>query len=274
MEKENKGYTYILTCIYIFSRWADAKPLKTKTASEVLEAFKEIILDRGEMPKKLWVDQGSEFLNKEMERFCKKNDIEIYHTFGEGKSVVVERFNRTLKTIMWKELTARNSHEWVAIVPELLHAYNNRKHSTLKMTPNEATKHPKETQEVWDRVLDKQPIVTGQTKFNVGDWVRISRIKGKFEKGYDQNWSQEIFKVIGVTRKYPPSYKLADYNGEKIKGSFYDQELQKTVLPSTFLVETIIKKKTVKGKKMELVKWLGYPEKFNSWIEVPKMSKR
>jgi hypothetical protein len=264
--KAETGYTYIMTLVDVFTRWAAARPLKTKGASEVLAAFKSIIEERGTYPKKLWVDEGTEFLNKEMKAFCTKHSIIIYHTWGQGKSVIVERFNRTLKTNMWKQLTAMNSHDWPPLVPELLKKYNEHKHATLGMSPNMASKHPNDAQQVWDRLLDSRSLVRS-TRFKIGDWVRISRIKGKFEKGYDANWSQEIFKVAGVDQNDPPMYTLKDWSGEaEIKGRFYDQELQKTKLEDVFLVEKELKHRTKNGKKEVYVKWLGYPESANSWI--------
>jgi len=272
---ENDGVTYILTVIDVFTRWADAKPVKTKSAKDVLSAFIEVVKDRGTHPKFLWIDQGKEFLNKDFKAYCKKFNVKMYHTYGQGKSVMVERFNRTLKTMMWKELTAMNSHEWVSILPDLINRYNNKKHSSIGMTPNEASsgklqplpekkedKEKKEVKWITDDMLKKY-----DTKFKIGDWVRISRIKGTFEKGYDQNWSHEIFKIDKVLYTQPTTYKLVDYNGEEIKGSFYNEELQKTRLRDIFFVEKVLKTKVVDGVKWEYVKWLGYDKKDNSWIK-------
>ena len=106
----NDGYQYILVVIDVFTRWAAARAMKTKSAAETLENLKSIVEERKSMPKKLWIDEGKEFLNKEMNAYCKKNKITMYHTWGQGKSVIVERFNRTLKTNMCKKLTELNSH--------------------------------------------------------------------------------------------------------------------------------------------------------------------
>ena len=101
---DNKDYNYLLNVIDIFSKYAWSIPLKTKTASEVTKAFESILTKNHH--RKLWVDQGSEFYNKTFDKLLKSKNIEIYHTFDEGKAVVIERFNRTLKIIMYKYLTA------------------------------------------------------------------------------------------------------------------------------------------------------------------------
>src|SRR5690606_16885412 len=102
---DNDGYKYILTVIDIFSRYAWALPLKTKNGPELVRAFRQIFAS-GRKPQKLWVDQGREFINKDMAKLRAEHKIDIYHTFGAGKSAIVERFNRTLKTMMWKHLAA------------------------------------------------------------------------------------------------------------------------------------------------------------------------
>ena len=109
--------------------------------------------------------------------------------------------------------------------------------------------------------------------FSIGDWVRISRLKGIFEKGYLANWSAEIFKIVSINYGNPTTYVLADYNGERIEGSFYAQELQKTNLTDVYLIERVIRRR--KGEV--LVKWLGWDAKYNSWIkesEVKKFTKK
>jgi hypothetical protein len=104
-------------------------------------------------------------------------------------------------------------------------------------------------------------------RLKAGDYVRISRIKGTFEKGETANWSMEIFKVKEVLDTHPVTYKIVEFDGSAIEGSFYEQELQKTEHTDVFLVEKVIKKRTVKGKKQLFVKWLGWPEKYNAWID-------
>lgn len=97
---ESGGYKFILCIIDVFSKFAWCVPMKNKSASTVLTALKEVVEKSGRMPEKIWVDQGSEFYNKDFKAWAKSNDIIMYSTFGESKSVVVERFIRTLKEFM------------------------------------------------------------------------------------------------------------------------------------------------------------------------------
>jgi hypothetical protein len=251
--KENDGYKYMLNVVDVFSRYAWSIPLKTKNATEVVKAFEEI----KRKPKKIWVDRGGEFYNKQMDAYLKKHDIIRYSTYSESKSVIVERFNRTLKTWMWRRFTEEQTRRWLDMLPELLKKYNNRKHSGIGMTPIEASKKENES-----KLLQTDEVGTNK-KYNVGDWVRISRIKGVFEKGYLPNWSAQIYKVVTVNYTNPITYELAEYNGERIEGSFYAEELQKTDLTDVFLIEKVIRRR--KGEA--LVKWLGWNSSYNSWIK-------
>ena len=105
-------------------------------------------------------------------------------------------------------------------------------------------------------------------KYNLGDYVRIAKKKGTFEKGYTPRWTEEVFKVVEILNTTPVTYKLKDLNDEEIKGSFYEQELQKSK-QQVYRIEKVLQKK---GKKI-LVKWKGYPDSFNSWIDADSVEK-
>ncbi len=268
---DNDNFPYMLNVIDVFTRYAWSIPLKDKSAKTVTEAFKSILDDNGEAPKRLWCDQGKEFYNKTFEALMKKHKIQLYSTYSEFKASPVERFNRTLKTLMWKRFTEENTRRWVDMLDSLMKEYNNRKHSSIKMTPLEATQLDEEDEKklwmmLYENKYDDKKFTKKTPKYKVGDWVRVSRHKGVFEKGYHPNWSQEIYKVDGVSNKYPFVYYLKDYNNEQIEGSFYEDELQKTKYPDVFLVEKVLKKRTYKGNKQLYVKWVGWSDKFNSWI--------
>ncbi len=137
-EKQNNGYKYLLTVIDVFSKFAWAIPLKVKTGKQMIELFQNIFKDR--KPKKLWTDAGKEFINKDFKNFLSDNEIELYQTYNEGKAVVIERFNRTLKEKMWKKFTETDNNKYLEILPKLVSNYNNIIHSTIKMTPTDASK--------------------------------------------------------------------------------------------------------------------------------------
>ena len=108
----------------------------------------------------------------------------------------------------------------------------------------------------------------------MGDQVRISKIKRTFEKGYLPNFSKEIFTISRQIPRDPPVYKLKDYDGEELKGTFYEKELQKVIKPNdVYEVEKILKKRGKGNNVQYFVKWLGYPNKFNSWIRASDINK-
>jgi len=115
------------------------------------------------------------------------------------KACIVERFNRTLKEKMFREFTARGSHEWISILP-LINEYNNSKHRTIGMTPEQADTNPS-----WV-VIKQRKITNGKIKFKVGDNVRISTQKGVFTKRYLPSWSTEIFKIVKRNQTLPTPY--------------------------------------------------------------------
>jgi hypothetical protein len=268
--KVNNGYRYMLNVVDVFSKYAWSIPLKDKTGKTVLDAFKGIVESSKRQPRHIWVDQGKEFYNANMNGWIKENNIIRYSTYGEHKSAVVERLNRTLKTNMWKRFTAENTRNWIDMVDKLLLDYNNRYHSTIKMTPVEASKKENKVQvlnsQVYLQCGNKKP------KFKVGDKVRISRIKALFEKGYLPNWSEALYVVHEVKKTNPYTYTVKDMNDELVLGSFYTEELQKST-QDVFRIEKITKKKKINGVQHGLVKWLGYNKKFNEWKPMSEIEK-
>ena len=178
----------------------------------------------------------------------------MYSTYNEEKSVVAERFIRTLKNKMYKHTTAISKNVYFDVLNDIVDEYNNTYHKTIKMKPvyvkdDSFAEYNEESNE-------KDP------KFKVGDHVRISKFKDVFAKRYTPNWSEEIFDVEKIKNTVSWTYVISDLNGEEIVGSFYEKELQKTN-QKEFRIEKVIKRK---GNKL-YVKWKGYNNSFNSWID-------
>ena len=253
--KFNRGIKYLLAVIDVFSKYGWLVPLKDKMGKSVASTLKTIFKERH--PEKMWVDKGKEFYNENV-----KSLVELYSTENEEKSSVVERWIRTMKERMWKYFTDNNTNHYVDVLPYLVKGYNNTRHSSIKMTPVEVSKKKNELT-VWRTLYpDHLEIRDIKPEFSVGDKVRISKKKKTFEKGYTTRWTEEIFTIVEVKRTSPVTYKSADLNGEEIKGSFYEPELQKTS-QQLFRIEKVIKR----GKKKSLVKWKGYSDDFNSWVD-------
>ena len=131
-----RGFKYILTIVDVFSKFGFAIPLKSKTGIEMTETFQKILNESGRIPKKIWSDKGKEYYNKIFLKFLKDHNVELYSVESEIKCSVAERFNRTLKEMMYRKFTELESRKWVKLLPELVDEYNNRYHSTIKILPS------------------------------------------------------------------------------------------------------------------------------------------
>ena len=184
----------------------------------------------------------------------------MYSTFNEGKTVVIERFNRTLKNIMWKYFTANNTRFCLDALDQMVKNYNDKVHSTIKMTPKEASRDITRGK-VYFNIIRKQNKSRTSIKYKKGHKVRISKYKRHFEKRYTPNWTEEIFTIDKINMTNPLTYQVRDLNNEKILGSFYTRELS-PANQNIFRIEKVIKRKN----KMALVKCIGYSDKHNSWV--------
>ena len=225
--RQNGGFKYLLTVIDIFSKYAWCIPLKNKTGTSVVVAFTKILNESGRKPDFLWVDRGGEFYNRVVDGWLKKLNIHRYSTYNEGKAVVIERFNRTLRAAMWKYFTANNTHKYNNILGSLLQTYNTTKHSSILMSPLEGSKKSNEPI-VFAALTRHADPISKKPKYKIGEKVRISKYKKLFEKGYTTNWTREVFEIHDVHHTNPITYRISDSNGEIIEGTFYESELQKT----------------------------------------------
>jgi len=189
----------------------------------------------------------------------KRYEINHYSTFSTLKASIVERFNRTLKELMWREFSFNGKYTWLQIYKELINNYNNRKHRTIKMKPIDV--NAKNEKQILMRSYNHLKIFTNGD-FKEGDHVRISKYKHVFEKGYTPNWTTEIFRIRKVQNTSPTTYLLEDLKGDPVQGGFYKQEIKKTKFPNTYLVEKIVKQKD----DYVLVRWLGFSKSEDSWI--------
>ena len=258
--KMNRGYKYIFTNVDVFSKIAYAFPLKSKKIQDIKPCFKKIF--KNNKPKYIWADEEPAFLSKEMQQFFKDNNVKIYHSNSHLKAVVIERFNRSLRELMMKEFVKNNNTVWYNILPKLIKIYNNRYHSTIKMKPIEVNKSNEKYIKENIYTYDKTSIIP---KFKINDLVRISlKRRPIFDKPSGNiKWSEELFKIHSINRSNVITYKIEDFNAEIIEGIFYERELQKTKNTSqVYVIEKIIRK----NKNKYLVKWRGYSNDFNSWI--------
>lgn len=258
--KVNKGYKYLMTVINAFSKFAYAVPMKTKTGKEVVCAL-EPILQTNKM-KYLQTDNGKEYYNSTVQALLTKYNVKHYSTYSEKKASIVERFNRTLKTRMYRLFTENGNYRWSDMLPGLVKAYNETVHSTIGMKPCQVNKSNERV--VLERIKKNTSprVSTKKPKFKVGDRVRISKYKMTFAKGYTPNWTNEIFTVKSIKPTVPVTYMLKDHTGEELKGGFYEHEINKSSVGDVYLVEKVLQRKG----DMVRVRWLGFSGKHDSWI--------
>ena len=186
LSKKNKGIKYLFCAIDLYSKYAFVVPLKDKKGISVTNGFNKIIKQSRAKPNRIWLDQGSEFYNNVFKKWLSDNDIIMYSTYNEGKSVVAERFIRTLKNKLYKHMTATGKNVYYDVLDDVVNEYNNTKHNTIKMKPKDVG----DNKRVYiDEHNEKD------NRFKVGDRVRISKFKNIFAKVYTPNWSKEVFIV-------------------------------------------------------------------------------
>lgn len=263
----NDGYRYALIVEDIFSRYVWIALMKNKDAKTSWTAMQKVLDDAGTKPKKLWADQGSEFYNNIWKANLKKLKVELYSTYADWGVAPVESAIRTLKNWVQPKLELQGSLKWIDILPEVVKYYNDKhKHTTLKMTPQEA-RNPEIEKELFVRQYGAPEPMSTKPKYKVGDWVRVARKKNVFEKGFDARFSYQPYKIRQVNVGEPVTYYLKERNGEKVLGAWYEQELQKTEVPDTGFVQQVVKKK---GNK-SLVRWRGIPPSYDTWIPTAEL---
>lgn len=271
--KDNGGQRFILIVIDCLSKFVWYAGLKSKTGKDVAEGFENILLDaHPRKPRHLQTDRGKEFYNRTMKVLLAKRDINLYSTSSNLKASIVERVIRTLKTWLWKEFGVCGNYRWTDIFrTKIVDKYNRRVHRSIGMAPIKVKGREKEKKALntlYNPTKTPSAMVKKRRpRFRVGDYVRISKRKGEFEKGYTPSWSTEIFKIARVKKTQPPTYILLDRsNNEEIQGGFYEEELQLTKYPDTYLIEKIIRRRG----SMAYVKWLGFDSRHNSWVSADR----
>ena len=164
-------------------------------------------------------NKGSEFCIRSMKSFMQNNVMEMYLLHNEGKSIITERFIRTLKSKIYKYITSVSKNMYIEKLDDIVNKYNNAYQSTIKMKPVDVKSNT--------YIDSSKKIYNKNPKFKISDIVRISEYKNIFAKLYAANWSEEVF-VIKVKNTVPWTYIINDLNGKEIVGTFYKKEFQKT----------------------------------------------
>ena len=257
VSEENKGFNYILVAIDCFSRKVWARLLKKKTAEEVLLNLKSILDETGKV-ESICSDRGSEFVNNKMRKFLSERKIKLIHPYTSTHAHFVERVQRTLQDMIFKYMTSKQSYTFHDKLQDFVKTYNSRRHRMTKLTPNDGDKeennlHIQEMQEDYRAKIKP----TKKIRFKIGDRVRIALSKGKFSRGYERQSKEEVFKIVGVSKKMPKVlYTIASLKDDAVIGKFYQRQLTKVLDQDEYLIEEILDENDTHYK----IKFLGYDE--------------
>ena len=221
----NRGYRFALILIDVFTKKLYTAPLKKKTKEETAKAFEAIFHDFDEFPINLVTDKGLEFYNSEVRKIFDSYGINHYSTptKTKWKASVAERVIRTIKSRLFKYFKADKTTNWVDVLPEFTKNYNSTPHSSHGFPPEDVSS---ENRHIVYKKLYPQNTLTIVCKLKIGDKVRKIRDKTLFEKGYTENWSDEIYKISASRQSNTVCwYKLENLAGEEQEGVWYYYQL-------------------------------------------------
>ena len=220
--ENNRGHRYVLVTIDNFSKFGWTIPLKNKNAQTIKDSFENILTNSKRKPNLVESDRGKEFYNNIFQDFLNKNDIKLYSRNSSYGAVFAERFNRTIRDLLKKIVFENGDAKWIDILPTITKQYNNRIHSSTKLTPIQASLKKNEGY-VYKNLLDKRKKV--KPKFQINDLVRTADLKKTFSKGDTTSWSYKLYKITEIINDTIPSYRL-----DNLKERYNESLLKKTEL--------------------------------------------
>ena len=244
----NSQIRYWLVGIDSLTRYLFLKTLKTKSAIEVLNAFKEMHkeMTKKHVLKSICVDRGSEFLNLHFKQYLAKHRIILKNSKALNHCPTVERSLRTLQQMLYRYLAHNGSMYYLDVLPDLVKQFNARKHSTTNLSPEKA-----ESMEGSEILLidsfEKKYMrkKQGQIKYPVGTLIRFTMLKSPFHRGYSAINTDEVFKIIAIDKRFPkvPLYEISSLDGEKLIGKWYNHEISKVNFDTKFSIKKIVKRR-------------------------------
>ena len=220
--ENNRGYRYVFVVIDNFSKYGWTIPLKNKNAQTIKDSFENILISSKKKPNLIESDRGKEFYNNIFQDFLNKNDIKLYSRNNFLGAVFAERFNRTIRDLLKKVVFEKGDGNWIDILQTITKQYNNRIHSSTKLSPKDASLKNNEGY-VYKNLLDKRKKI--KPKYELGDLVRTADLKKTFSKGDTTNWSYKLYKITEIVKDTVPAYKIDD-----LKERYNETLLKKTEL--------------------------------------------
>ena len=200
--ENNRGYRYVLVIIDNFSKYGWTIGLKNKNAQTIRNSFENILINSKRFPNLIESDRGKEFYNNIFQDFLNKNNIKHYSRNSSYGAVFAERFNRTIRDLLKRPVFQRGDSNWIDILPTVTKQYNNRIHSSTKLTPIQASLKRNEGY-VYKNLIDKR--IKIKPKFQINDLVRVADLKRTFSKGDTTNWSYKLYKITEIINDKIPS---------------------------------------------------------------------
>ena len=203
--ENNRGYRYVLVTVDNFSKYGWTVPLKNKNAQTIKNSFENILINSKRKPNLVESDRGKKFYNNIFHDFLNKNNIKLYSRNSSYGAVFAERFNRTIRDLLKRSVFENGDGNWIDVLATITKQYNNRIHSSTKLTPIQASLKKNEGY-VYKNLLDKRKKV--KPKFQINDLVRTADLKRTFSKGDTTNWSYKLYKITEIVNDTIPSYKI------------------------------------------------------------------
>ena len=214
--ENNRGYRYVLVVIDNFSKFGWTTSLKNKNAQTIKDSFENILISSKRKPGLIETDRGKEFYNNIIQDFLNKKNIKLYSRNSSYGAVFAERFNRTIRDLLKKPVFEKGDGNWIDILQSITKKYNNRVHSSTKLSPKDASLKKNEGY-VYKNLLDKRKKI--KPKYEIGDLVRTADLKKTFSKGDMTNWSYKLYKITEIINDTIPSYhinNLKERNNESL----------------------------------------------------------
>ena len=201
----NKAFRYIFVIIDNYSKCLWAIPLKNKYSQTITNEFSNILTTSKRKPIKIESDRGAEFYNSIFQNFLKSKNIQHYSRYTDKSPSIAERVIRTLRNFLKKPVFLAGNADWLSELPSVIKKYKNTMHSSIKKTPNQASK--KSNQKiVYSNLRDDRE--KQHPKFKLGQLVRVSDIRRVFSKGDSTNYSYKLYTITEVIHNTIPSYRI------------------------------------------------------------------
>ena len=200
-----RGYRYVLVIIDNFSKYGWTVPLKNKNAQTMKDSFENILISSKRKPNLIESVRGKEFYNNIFPDFLNKSDIKLYSRNSSYGAVFAEHFNRTIRDLLKKIVFEHGDAKWIDILPTITKQYNNRIHSSTKLSSKDASLKKNEAF-VYRNLLDKRNKI--KPKYKMGDLVRTADLKKTFSQSETNNWSYKLYKISEIINDTIPSYKV------------------------------------------------------------------